>query len=71
MMIDPRGPVGCKCSPLCPMSTIITGPRVTNEGYGESIGLERWKEWGNFESECEARPQVPQLAPPIIDFCRF
>jgi hypothetical protein len=51
------------------MSTIITGPRVTNEGYGQSIGLERWKVWGNFESECEAQPQVPQLAPPIIDFC--
>jgi hypothetical protein len=46
-------------------------PRVTNEGYGESIGLGKWKKWGNFESACEARPQVPELTPPIIDFCRF
>lgn len=64
----PRGPVGVTCPPLCPISTIITGPVLQTKAVEKALVLEVGKSGGNLESACEARPQ---LRPPSSIFADF
>jgi hypothetical protein len=60
--------VGVTCPPLCPISTIITGPVLQTKAVEKALVLEVGKSGGNLESACEARPP---LRPPSSIFADF